>query len=330
MEREYQLYYDIMGRVAQVCSNSKEWLESFGNYLSAKRISKSAALIRLDLIEASACEADACVPLPGEGNKTVELTVFMERDILFSTYVVGRKRWSDFAGYGRLYIDYDAGRAVAVRVKDSGISPQYADILLAYNPLGSLLAKEGFYDVHASCVQVGGKGVLFTGHSGRGKSSAGYAMARKGHPILTDEKILICKQGEYYGVSISDVIKLSRQAAESFFPELHGRTPLFEVEGELCFKVSRLNGIKHITETALHCLFIMEQTGEAPSRVEKINPARVVGDLLPVTLRGYEPDNMNEKFNFLMDLLNSVECYRVYFGTDMDHFARIIEEVVGG
>ncbi len=74
---------------------------------------------------------------------------------------------------------------------------------------------------------------------------------------------------------------------------------------------------------------IFEKTNLARSRAEKINPAGVAGDLFPVTMGNYLPEETSEKFNFLMDLLDSINCYRVYFGTDMENFARCIENIIG-
>ncbi len=330
MKMEFNNYYDIMGLTAAVRSNCREWLESVDNYLALKRTGEGNPDYCLDLIEVAASQFDDILPLPGEIHKKHEFKIVLGREMMYTTYVCGKKRWSDFSGFGRVYIDYDNGSARAVRAADSGINPHYADIIFAYNSLTSMLHEAAFYDIHASCVRVGEKGVLFTGHSGRGKSSAGYALARQGHPILSDEKVLLYKRGSYFALTLSDVIKLSKQAMDDFFPELLTEAPLFELTGEFCFKAGRLKGFQHINMTPVHCLFIMEQTGEKTSRVEMISPARVVGEFLPVTLKTYDQDNLHDKFDFLMEFLDNLQCYRVYFGTDMDRFAAVIEEAVRG
>ena len=72
---------------------------------------------------------------------------------------------------------------------------------------------------------------------------------------------------------------------------------------------------------------VLERTGRAGSAVEKINPSGVIGSLFPVTLGDFEPEDMRKRFNFLMNMLEKLECHRVFFGTDMDKFSRVIEKI---
>lgn len=331
MKCKYQSSYDVAGHEVRISSNSEAWLDCVREQITAKETAGTAEpQVCLELLEAESDEVDGHIPLPGAEYKKKEAILEWSGGTVFSAYVWERKRLHDFAGYGRLYVDYAGRRAKAVRVKGSGINPHYADIMFALGPLAGLLLDCGLYDVHASCVRVNGRGIMFTGHSGRGKSSAAFALARKGHPLLNDEKVLLIKKEGYAGLVLSDVIKISAEAIARFFPELGGEPPLFSIDDEFCFKIGRIPGLKHLSETAVDCLFIIERTGKPSSRVERVNPARVVGELFPVTMRGYESANNRNKFAFLMDFINSVDCFKVYFGTDMDQFVGAIEDAAGG
>lgn len=72
---------------------------------------------------------------------------------------------------------------------------------------------------------------------------------------------------------------------------------------------------------------ILQKTGSSQSYYERIKPARVVGDLFPVTLNVHDPVLLGSKFSFVMDFLQQNECYRVFFGTDMNEFARQIKKL---
>ncbi len=54
-----------------------------------------------------------------------------------------------------------------------------------------LLKKFGFYYIHASCADIDGKGIIFTGNPGSGKSSACYTLVRRGAKWISDDAVLI-------------------------------------------------------------------------------------------------------------------------------------------
>ena len=114
---------------------------------------------------------------------------------------------------------------------------------------------------------------------------------------------------------------------ESFFPELFGIKPLIEIDDEFYYKSSSIKEIAYISSTTLDYVVIFERTEMPGSYLEKIHPSRIVGELFPVTLSVYEPVKTASKFSFLMDFLDNVQCYKAYFGTDMDIFADKIDEL---
>ncbi len=323
-------YYNVFGTTVELCFNSSRWMESMSGYLAVPCIeSQDKAEIQLTLLEIGPDEADQHLPLPNDGNNQTEAILQLDVAIPYVRYIKGQQRWTDFAGYGRTWMDFSEGKGEAVRFRDSVINPYYSDIILGYYGLINLMNKTGFYGIHASCVEVNGKGVVFTGKSGRGKSTAAYAMLRRGHPILTDDRLMLVKRGAYYGISITDIIKLRRAAIHSLFPELRQKPSYQDIDGECHYKITKIEGLKYIPSTEVCSLVTLEQTGQRMSRVEKISPARVVGELFPVTM-GIYGINMGKKFHFIMDFLLSIDCYHVCFGTDMEHFGQVIEELVRG
>lgn len=326
-------HYEFWGTTLEICSNNPVWLNSLSSYLA---LTEGQACtqpdVKLALYEIEQRElADHIIPpLPDEVCKERDFTLLTDRPVPAASYRLGGQRWIDYSGYGRIWSDPARGAARAVRYRDCGVDPLFSDILFGFNPLVNLLWKAGFYSVHASCAAVDGKGVLFTGDSGQGKSTAALALLVNGCPILSDDRVLVSKrQGIYHSASASDVIKLRRDSMVNFFPQLQPVVPFRELMDEFYFKIgSAGNSFQFIPSVPVNRVVVLNKTSLPESRYERINPARTAGDLFPVTLNVSDPEIMKDKFSFLMDFLQDTPCYRVYFGTDMSLFARTIKELV--
>ncbi len=322
--------YTAGGVSIRMQNDSPAWAASLASYLSLTPGDgpQNTPTVNLFFNETGSEKLDRLIPLPGEQDLTFEGSLLVNHPVPYRIFAKGKQRWIDYIGFGRTWIDPLNNRAQSACLKECGISSIYTNIVLAYNPLIILLSQHGYHSVHASCVQLGGKGILFTGVSGSGKSTAAYALLRRGHPILADDRVLLQNADSCRALSISDVIKLSQEAQQTFFPELDRVKPLHYVDQELYYKVTSIDHLPYLNSTQVNYLFIFERTGTKNSRLEKVNPSRVVGDLFPVTMCDFEPAALTNKFTFLMDFLENVECYRVHFGTDMEHFACLIEDLV--
>lgn len=323
--------FKICRTVIGVQSNRRRRLEALDSYLCIPREEEGRpAGIELEFLETEEGEAGRIIPLPGDEYRRVQTLMLLDRAIPFEMYRRGETRWTDLPGFGRTRLDYRRGRGQALFYPAGEINPFYADLLFGFKSLNNLLLKEGFCSIHASCVQIGGQGVLFTGQSGSGKSTAAFALARRGHPLLNDELILLRREEDsFHCFTLSDMVKLRQEALERFFPELMDEKPYIELNGECYYKASLLAGLRYEPTVAARFLVTLAQTGRRKSRIERINAARVVGDLFPVTMPSFNPDITVQKFDILMEFLRQVRCYRVHFGTDMAYFVNLMEEVVG-
>ncbi|MDD3230679.1 MAG: hypothetical protein PHE09_15885 [Oscillospiraceae bacterium] len=82
----------------------------------------------------------------------------------------------------------------------------------------ALLQQKGYLVLHGSAVQIGGRGVLFTGTSGVGKSTLAAAFCKKGYRILTDDvcAIRIDKTGVPSVIPGFPSVKLWKDTVEWF------------------------------------------------------------------------------------------------------------------
>lgn len=79
--------------------------------------------------------------------------------------------------------------------------------------------------IHAACVSLNGKGVLFCGESEAGKSSLAYACARNGWTFITDDLSELVRSWETLTVLGNPHRFRLRESATSLFSELH-RVPV--------------------------------------------------------------------------------------------------------
>jgi hypothetical protein len=123
--------------------------------------------------------------------------------------------------------------------------------------------------VHAGCVALDGRGVLFCGDSGAGKSCLVYACASNGWTLITDEAAsLLRRSDERIVLGKPKQIHL-RETAFELFPELNGRVAKPNPVGKLTIEVHTAE-LPHI-KTAFQCraeavVFLKRQAGE-PARL---------------------------------------------------------------
>lgn len=94
-----------------------------------------------------------------------------------------------FHGQCDFRIDQDAARVAASPVP--GLPAETLEHLLVDQVLPRMLAHRGELVAHASVVDVGGRGVLFLGRSGWGKSTLAGLLHQRGHRLLSDDCALL-------------------------------------------------------------------------------------------------------------------------------------------
>ena len=67
--------------------------------------------------------------------------------------------------------------------------------LLFYQPLKYLLQAKNICLLHASCAALNGKGVIFSGKSGNGKSTSALALLNNGFDYIADDEVLLRPKG---------------------------------------------------------------------------------------------------------------------------------------
>jgi hypothetical protein len=228
-------------------------------------------------------EMERRIPLPGAEYKIRSGVMITNQNFDFVTYIDGSKQWVDYAGAGRIMLDFSKGSAVSLICSDT-ILPTYQKYLFADHSLDKLFTSEGIFSMHASCASVNGKGIAFTGNSGAGKSTAAFALMQKGMPILTDEKLFVFKDAGYLAGSVSDIIKVRYDAISKFFAAKEECHEYDVIAEEHYLKLGDSKKSSWQNRVPLNALCLLEQTGESKTQITAINPIKLVGGLFPVTI----------------------------------------------
>jgi hypothetical protein len=97
-------------------------------------------------------------------------------------------RWADLFEF---IVAADGRRIVARRVPSAARRPRAFETYLLGQVLSFALIARGLEPLHATAVVVGNAAVGFLGDCGRGKSTLGAAFVRAGHPLLTDDLLVL-------------------------------------------------------------------------------------------------------------------------------------------
>jgi hypothetical protein len=153
-------------------------------------------------------------------------------------------------------------------------------ILLMY-----ALAERGGACLHAAAVDVAGRGYLFPGKSGAGKTTISRCFASRGRSLLSDDRVVVRKTGEAF--------------------RCHG-TPW---AGDARIAENR--------NLPLHGIFFIVHGDE--NRVQRLTPAAAFEKLMPVTsIPWYDDRVMPEILSFCEGLVGSVPAYNLHFRPDGD------------
>jgi hypothetical protein len=137
-----------------------------------------------------------------------------------------------------------------------------------------LLDTQHLVALHAACIEMNGRGVMFVGESGAGKSSLAYACARRGHIYISDEaSLLVRRRMERLVLGNPQILRI-RPSARALFPELKG--PVRSRNGKLSIEIPTRDLRQVQTATGCHVdyvLFLNRLQTSGPASLTRINPA---------------------------------------------------------
>ena len=319
--------YSWNGIKINISGTNKKFISDIRKYLHAS-YSESVALdhdIDISIYHAN----DNMLPPVSRGAKLKKsITLTMEKEFELKIYKKGEEFWYLYQDIADYWLDQKNNKIV-ISIHDKPFSFQYYNILIFFlYPLGLLLENFGFYRMHSSCIDIGGRAVLITGQSGSGKSTSAFALALNGGNIISDDLTFVKRTGNHYIThTITRLVKLHSIAMKKFYPELSGLSTLKNDEGEVYFDEGDINK-ENLEKSILDSIIILEKTGKRSSNITRIRPSQVSSHLFPSSIQINNGKFTHNKFLFLTDMLNDIPCYKVHFGTDMKDFYKNITNMI--
>lgn len=176
--------------------------------------------------------------------------------------------------------------SIAGNGRDSGIIPNPVRYPLDQIILMHYLAHRGGIMVHASGIEINGKGYIFAGRSGAGKTTISTQfLARHYSGLLSDDRV---------------IVRVIDHAFRVFGTPWPG-------EGGIASNTSApLAGIFFLS----HAVF---------NRIEELSPQRTIGKLLPVvSIPWYDRATVPDVLDFCSNLITEVPSYELFFKPDIE------------
>jgi hypothetical protein len=210
------------------------------------------------------------------------------------------------------------------------VPEQTVDFLYANQIVPLLQHRAGKLVLHGSAVACSGRAIAFVGQSGRGKSTLAAAFARAGYPFLTDDGVLVERDGAGYLMAPnSPVLRLWR---DSDLAVLGRRdTPALAEEDEK----RRIEASPHVPyhgqPLGLQAIYLL---GEGDAELVAIDPMVPPSAFDALMRHAFILDiedraRMRLQWDQIGDLAESVPCYALDFPRRFDSLPGVIEAILG-
>ena len=210
--------------------------------------------------------------------------------------------------------------------------PVYIPYLFCTSVFFEISSIQGDLVIHASCVEVNNKGILFLAKKGSGKSTLSLALSlTEGYRYLSDDKIVYNPfDNKLY--SIPDVIRLNKDVYNEFFLNVltlkkQNMNTLFNDKYVFNLTYLPLNTTPFTTPSIIF-LPSIRPTEEVFLRYEQIDAASLVKELLHHRIVAFE--NRERLINSSLSLINQCKCFSIEMGRSIEENMRNIKEIISG
>lgn len=198
--------------------------------------------------------------------------------------------------------------------------------------LSTWLNDRGVQFVHAGLVSVRGKGVLFCGRGGSGKSTSSIACLRAGYQYLGDDFVGLEHLGDGsfrgYGLYATCVLELNHM---NRFADLlpHAVFPNHAHEQKAVFYLSKLfpGAMRH--ETQIEAIALPRVADREETFIEPASKAETLFALAPSSVMLLPAPNA-KAFHTLAQLVHCIPGYHLHLGRDIDGIPDAVRRLATG
>jgi hypothetical protein len=199
--------------------------------------------------------------------------------------------------------------------------------------LSIALVKQGIEPLHATTVVIDGQAVAFLGDCGYGKSSLAAAFLRAGHPVLTDDLLVLRPDaGAWYAHAGPARIKLFPEIAGSLLGKDVSGTPLNRLTPKLIIPLE--SGPAHWPEpVALKAIYVLNRPNAVRSsgvRITRLKPRRALMELLTNTFESTTTDKprLERQFRFAADVARQIPVKLLSYRRTLDTLPAVREALL--
>lgn len=168
-----------------------------------------------------------------------------------------------------------------------GASERNVRLFLLGSAIGALLHQRGLLPLHANAIDLGGRAVAFSGHSGAGKSTIAAWFHDRGHNILADDVCVIGFDEAGRALAYPGIprLRLWREALEASGRDTQAYARSFDDTDK--YDVPTLNeaGAEPMPLAAIYLLRKAEEAG-GDAEIERLKGVEAVDTLVSNTYRG--------------------------------------------
>jgi hypothetical protein len=236
---------------------------------------------------------------------------------------------------GAVWLDRTARRVVGSFPSARNLS-QYQRGKPLLDPLSIWLADEGIQMVHAAFVAYRGKGALFPGTGGSGKSTTSICCALAGFEYMGDDYIGVdaAEDGGFVGHSLYTTAWLDSDHAERF-PELqcHLVRGVLHGEEKPFAQLSQVPGARFSAAAPIRALILPRVADAERTSTRPASSADALLRIAPSSLLQRTPPPGHDGFERLVKLVESAPAYWLDLGRDLSSIAgcvsRLMDELDG-
>ena len=185
-------------------------------------------------------------------------------------------------------------------------------------PLAELLKKQGFYFMHAACLEKDGKGYLFAGKSGSGKTTLTLGLLQQGWNAITDDDVFLTERdGQLVALGGPDRCKVT---AETWRWLQGDRDTHFAGKKEL--DIENHFPKQLLRETAVDYLFFLEPDDRIA--IEELQKMSAFERLLRLAFLPGNPVLVRHNWQFLGMLSQRLPTAVLHFDLNFSVLDRII------
>lgn len=193
-----------------------------------------------------------------------------------------------------------------------------------------ILKKLGFYNLHASTVCLKDKGIFFSATTGSGKSTLAICLVRSGFGFLSDDITFAYRNSSNIELLAFPQPTQMWDDALQRFPELHQIQPQrARCQGhKKQFRVEEIYPGSIRNKARAKVVIFPKIVNQEKSHLQEVSKTKALIELIPQSLMVAQRSIVKDHLDILSDLIDQCDCYKLFFGSDLDHIPELISGVL--